>query len=58
MDVSDARKLKALENKSSRFNKLLAEVMLDKAILTDVAAKMVKPTRSGMPWRLPVRCTE
>ncbi|MBB6262714.1 putative transposase [Paenochrobactrum gallinarii] len=39
MDVSDARKLKALEEESARLKKLLAETMLDNAILKDVAAK-------------------
>jgi putative transposase len=39
MDVSDARRLKALEDENSRLKKLLAEQMLDNAILKDVAAK-------------------
>lgn len=39
MDVSDARKLKALENENAKLKKLLAEQMLDNAILKDVAAK-------------------
>ena len=39
MDVSDARKLKALEDENARLKKLLAEAMLDNAILKDVAAK-------------------
>jgi len=39
MDVSDARKLKALEDENSKLKKLLAEQMLDNAILKDVAAK-------------------
>ncbi len=39
MDVSDARKLKALEEENSKLKKLLAETMLDNAILKDVAAK-------------------
>lgn len=39
MDVSDARKLKALEDENARLKKLLAEQMLDNAILKDVAAK-------------------
>jgi len=37
--VSDARKLRALEDENSRLKKLLAEVMLDNAILKDVATK-------------------
>jgi putative transposase len=39
MEVSDARKLKALEDENARLKKLLAEAMLDNAILKDVAAK-------------------
>jgi len=39
MDVSDARRLKALEEENARLKKLLAEQMLDNAILKDVGAK-------------------
>jgi putative transposase len=39
MDVSDARRLKALESENSKLKKLLAETMLDNAILKDIAAK-------------------
>lgn len=39
MDVSDARKLKALEEENAKLKKLLAEQMLDNAILKDVAAR-------------------
>ncbi len=39
MDVSDARRLKALEDENARLKKLSAEQMLDNAILKDVAAK-------------------
>lgn len=39
MDVSDARRLKALEEENARLKKLLAEQMLDNAILKDAAAK-------------------
>jgi putative transposase len=39
LEVSDARKLKALEDENSKLKKLLAEAMLDNAILKDVAAK-------------------
>ncbi len=35
MDVSDARKLKALEDENRRLKKLLAEQMLDNAVLKD-----------------------
>ena len=39
MEVSDARKLKALEDENAKLKKLLAETMLDNAILKDVASK-------------------
>ena len=39
MDVSDTRKLKALEDENAKLKKLLAESMLDIAVLKDVAAK-------------------
>ena len=39
MDVSDARKLKALEEENARLKKLLAEAMLDVAMLKDLNAK-------------------
>jgi len=38
MDVSDARRLKALEDENARLKKLLAEAMLDNAMLRDVTA--------------------
>ncbi len=38
-DVSDARRLKTLEDENARLKKLLAEQMLDNAILKDVTAK-------------------
>lgn len=39
MDVSDARKLRALEDENGKLKRLLAEAMLDNSILKDVAAK-------------------
>ena len=39
MDVSDARRLKALEDENAKLKKLLAEAMLDNAMLKDVASK-------------------
>ena len=39
LEVSDARRLKTLEDENTRLKKLLAEAMLDNAILKDVAAK-------------------
>lgn len=39
MDVSDARKLKVLEYENAKLKKQLAEVMLDNAMLKDVASR-------------------
>lgn len=39
MDVSDARKLRALEDENAKLKKLCAETMLDNTILKDVASK-------------------
>ena len=39
MDVSDARKLKALEDENAKLKKLLAEQMLDAAALRELLAK-------------------
>ena len=39
MEVSDARKLKALEEENRKLKKLLAEAMLDNAMLKDLNAK-------------------
>jgi putative transposase len=40
LDVSDARRLKALEDENRRLKKLLAEAMLDNAILKEIGAKI------------------
>ena len=39
MDVSEARRLKALEDENRKLKKLLAESMLDNAALKDLLAK-------------------
>jgi putative transposase len=39
LDVSDARRLKTLEDENAKLKKLLAEAMLDNAMLKDIAAK-------------------
>ena len=39
LDVSDARRLKSLEDENAKLKKLLAEAMLDNAMLKDIAAK-------------------
>jgi putative transposase len=39
MEVSEARRLKTLEAENARLKKLLAEAMLDNALLRDMAAR-------------------
>lgn len=39
MDVSDAKRLRALEDENAKLKKLLAETMLDVAILKDVNSR-------------------
>lgn len=39
MEVSEAKRLKALEDENARLKKLLAEAMLDNAVLKDLSAK-------------------
>ena len=39
LDVSEARRLRSLEEENSRLKKLLAEAMLDNAVLKDLASR-------------------
>ena len=39
LDVSDAKRLKSLEDENAKLKKLLAEAMLDNAMLKDIASK-------------------
>mgnify|MGYP003547331899 CR=1 FL=1 len=39
LEVSEARRLKALEAENTKLKKLLAEAMLDNAMLKDIASK-------------------
>jgi putative transposase len=39
MQLGEAKRLKALEDENAKLKKLLAEAMLDNAMLTDVASK-------------------
>ena len=41
MEVSDAKRLKALEDENAKLKRLLADAMLDKAALKDLLAKNV-----------------
>ena len=57
LDVSDAKRLKALEDENAKLKKLLAEAMLDNAMLKDMQQpKMVTPAASGRPWLMRARC--
>jgi len=39
LEVSDTRRLKVLEDENAKLKKLLAEAMLDNAMLKDIASK-------------------
>lgn len=39
LDVSEARRLRALEDENAKLKKLLAEAMLDNVVLKDLASK-------------------
>ena len=39
LDVSDAKRLKALEDENGKLKKLLAEAMLDSAVLKDINSR-------------------
>jgi putative transposase len=39
LDVSDAKRLRALTDENTKLKKLLAEAMLDNAVLKDISAK-------------------
>jgi putative transposase len=39
LNVSDAKRLKSLEDENAKLKKLLAEAMLDNAMLKDIASK-------------------
>ena len=39
MEVSEAKRLKALEDENAKLKKLLAEAMLDNAVLKDLTSK-------------------
>jgi putative transposase len=56
LEVSDARRLKALDDENRRLKKLLAEAMLDNAMLKDIAAKKwCRPAHDERPWLTCVR---
>ena len=52
--MSDARRLKVLEDENARLKKLLAEAMLDNAIVKNVAMqKSERPALSGIICLMP-----
>ena len=52
MEVSDARKLKGLEEENAELKKLLAEQMLDVATLKEMLGKLLAPgvRRAAVTW--------
>ena len=56
LDVSEARRLKALEEENRKLKKLLAESMLDTAALKELLAKNGKARRQARGCRSSLRC--
>ena len=52
LDVSEARRLRSLEEENSRLKKLLAEAMLDNVALKDLLSKkcMTRPVHARVDW--------
>jgi putative transposase len=48
--VSDAKRLKALEDENAKLKKLLAEAMLDNATLKEIATKNGAARRQDAPY--------
>ena len=59
LEVSEARRLRTLEAENARLKKLLAEAMLDNAMLKDATGKKgdpsvaIPPTALAEPWATP-----
>src|SRR4029077_5354844 len=53
LEVSDAKRLKALEDENAKLKRLLAEAELDKAMLKEIAAKKCGPPPPGEGPSLP-----
>jgi putative transposase len=53
LDVSDAKRLKALEDENVKLKKLLAEAELDKAMLKEIATKKGDARREARGRRPP-----
>ena len=48
MDVSDAQRLRALEDENSKLKRLLADAMLDNIVLKDLLGKPLRSSSSPM----------
>ena len=58
LELSEARRSRTLEAEHARLKKLLAEAMLDNAMLKEVAGeKWWRPSRGERPWRTCVSIT-
>jgi putative transposase len=51
MEVSDAAKLKALEDENAKLKRLLADQMLDNVVLKDLLGKSLRRRMSGVKQR-------
>jgi putative transposase len=47
MDVSDAKRLKQLEDENAKLKRLLGDTMLDNVVLKDLLGKPLRHRRSG-----------
>ena len=57
LEVSDAKRLRSLEDENRRLKKLLAEAMLDNAMLKDIATRQWRRPQPGeRPRRTCVAC--
>ncbi|GJE19535.1 IS3 family transposase ISMex1 [Methylobacterium marchantiae] len=52
MEVSDARRLKALDEENRKLKKLLAETMLDVATLREAVGKTSDARRTAVSWAI------
>ncbi len=50
MDVSDAKRPKALESENARLKKLLAESLLETEVIREVLRRKRRPHRLGARW--------
>ena len=50
MSISDAKRLRQLEGENAKLKKLLAEAMLDNAVLKDITSRKWGRPPLGEPW--------